>query len=98
MFNPSSWNIRRRLVLIITGITLVLVLGVASIALNTNAASLRTQTENAYLAHNQTIANALDTEMQTAVTIARAFAAALANEPVSSPVSQVWQMSSNTLI
>lgn len=36
--------------------------------------------------------------MQTAVTIARAFAAALANEPVSSPVSQVWQMSSNTLV
>lgn len=33
MLNRSSWNIRRRLVLIITAITLLLVLGVASIAL-----------------------------------------------------------------
>jgi|GEM_PF-755579 len=98
MLTPSTWNIRRRLVLIITSITLVLVLGVASVALSANAASLRAQTEQTYIANNQAVANALDTELQTAVTTAQAFAAALANEPVSSPVSQVWQMSSNTLV
>ncbi|MBZ0290419.1 MAG: HAMP domain-containing protein, partial [Anaerolineae bacterium] len=98
MLNPSTWNIRRRLVIMITGLTLLLVLAVASIALSANAASLRTQTERTYISQNQSLANALDTELQSAVTTARAFAAALANEPVESPVSQLWQMSSNTLL
>ncbi|MEO8606234.1 MAG: ATP-binding protein [Chloroflexota bacterium] len=98
MLNPSTWNIRRRLVMIITGLTLLLVLAVASIALSANAASLRTQTEQTYVASNQTLANALDTELQSAEATTRAFAAALANEPVASPVSQLWQMSSNTLL
>jgi signal transduction histidine kinase/HAMP domain-containing protein len=98
MLTPSSWNIRRRLVMIITSLTLLLVLAVAAIALNANAASLRAQTEQTYISINQTLANALDTDLQTAVTTARTFAAALANEPVSSPVSQLWQMSSNILL
>jgi len=98
MLNPSTWNIRRHLVIIITSITLLLILAVASIALSANADSLRTQTEAASIAHNQTLANALDTELQTAVTTARVFAAALANEPVESPLSQLWQMASNTLL
>ena len=98
MLNPSTWNIRRRLVMIITGLTLLLVLAVASIALSANATSLRAQTQQTYIAFNQTLANALDTELQSAEATTRAFAAALANEPVESPVSQLWQMSSNTLL
>lgn len=76
-----NWGLRRRLVFIVVGISVLTVLATAVIALNANVSSLRVQTEQALTRHNQALANALDGELQLVVTAAQMFAAALDRQP-----------------
>lgn len=92
----ADWSIRRRLVQIILMISIPTVVIVAIIALSAYSTSLRRESEDAFVNSNQVFANALDGQLQTAAVTARNFAAALAGQPVA-PLSQVWQMASNTL-
>ncbi len=92
-----NWSIRRRLVYIIVTIAVVTVLAVALIALNTSSMILQRQTQQAFIGRNQAVANAVDSRLQQIVGLTNSFAAALADQPVS-PLTQIWQMASNTLL
>lgn len=81
MVIPSNWSIRRRLVLIVTGLTILLTLGVAVLTLEANTSNLRHETQARLLADNQAAANALDTELQRVESITQTFAAALEDDP-----------------
>ncbi len=93
----ADWSIRRRLVQIILMISIPTVVVVAIIALSAYSTTLRRESEDVFVNSNQVFANALDGQLQTAVVTARNFAAALADQPVA-PLSQVWQMATNTLV
>src|SRR5262245_2761456 len=93
----SNLSIRRRLVYIIVTIAVLTVIAVALVALNTSSMILQRQTQQAFIGRNQAIANVVDTRLQEVVTSTRGFAAALANQPTS-PLTQIWQMASNTLL
>lgn len=93
----SRWGIRRRLVAMIVLIALLTVLAVAVIALSANANTLRQQTEESYTSYNQAFANALDMQLRSVTATARLFAAAMANGEIS-PVRQLWNMASNTML
>lgn len=92
----ASWSLRRRLVVIILALAIPTVLAVAGVALGANVMILQDETQAAFLSQNQAFANALDSRLQSAATVARAFANSLSNQP-DSPLSRVWQMANNTL-
>jgi signal transduction histidine kinase len=92
-----DWSIRRRLVYIIVTIAILTVIAVALIALNSSSVILQRQTEQAFIGRNQAVANTVDGRLQQVVSTARSLAAALSGEPVS-PLAQIWQMASNTLL
>lgn len=93
----TNWSIRRRLVYLVVTIALLTFVAVALIALNASSATLRRETERAFVGQNQALANALDRHLQDVVSTTRAFAAALADQPAA-PLTQLWQMASNVLL
>jgi signal transduction histidine kinase/methyl-accepting chemotaxis protein len=96
MLTSNEWGIRRRLVFIVVGVSIVTTVLVASIALSANVSNLRAQTQRLYLASNQTLANRLDTYLQSGVNTANVLANLMANQPLPA-ISQVWQTASNML-
>src|SRR5262245_24943043 len=90
-------SIRRRLVVIVLCITLLTVFAVAVIALGGSASTLQSQTQAALIRRNETLANTLDTRLQTVAATTRLLAAILSRQN-GTPVSLLWQTASNTLI
>ncbi len=90
-------RIQQRLALIVVAIALVTVVTVAVLALTANANTLRRETEVSLVNYNQTFANTLDTHLQAVAVQTRAFAAVMAGQPAS-PIQQVWDLASNTLL
>lgn len=90
-------SIRRRLVITVVGMTFVIVIAVAFIALNGSRELMRNQTVAALLEHNQALANELDGRMQAAVATTRALANALSRQN-GSPVTLLWQTTSNSML
>jgi signal transduction histidine kinase/HAMP domain-containing protein len=97
MITSANRSIKRNLVIIVMIIAVMTVVAVALIALRGSSSNLRAQTETAFIASNQAAANRLDAKLQEVAIITRSVAAAMSNQPVS-PISQVWQMTSNILI
>lgn len=93
----SAGRIQQRLALIVVVIALVTVIAVAIIALSANANTLRRETETSLVNYNQTFANLLDSRLQAAAAQTRAFAQVMAGQPAS-PIQQVWDLASNTLL
>jgi signal transduction histidine kinase/HAMP domain-containing protein len=90
-------SIRRRLVIIVVGMTFMIVMAVAFIALNGSRELMRNQTVAALLEHNQALANGLDGRMQAAVATTRALANVLSRQN-GSPVTLLWQTTSNSML
>lgn len=90
-------SIRRRLIVIVVGMTFVIVLAVAYIALSGSRGLMRNQIISAILEHNQTLANFIDGRMQTAAATTRSLASALTRQNTL-PVPILWQMSSNSML
>lgn len=97
MIMLRNQSIHRRLVIIIVGMTFTIVVIVAFIALNGSRDLIRNQIISALLEHNQALANEFDGRMQAAVATTRALANVLSRQG-GSPVSLLWQMTSNSML
>lgn len=91
-----GWSIRQRLVFIIITIAVLTIVAVALIALNASATVLRRQTEESFVNTNQALANSLDSRLQEIVITTQSFANAMSYQVIS-PISQIWDLASNTL-
>lgn len=90
-------SIRRRLIVIVVGMTFIIVMAVAYIALSGSRGLMRNQIIYAILEHNQTLANFIDGRMQTAAATTRSLASALTRQNTL-PIPILWQMSSNSML
>jgi signal transduction histidine kinase/HAMP domain-containing protein len=93
----SNATIRRRLMLIVVGVSALTVIAVAVLALGGSAATLQAQTQAALLNRNETLANTLDTKLQAVAATTQLLAANLTRQSTS-PSSALWQTATNTLL